>query len=1086
MSEKNTNRNNPLWDSEKTIEERLDYLVNALTLEEKFSCLGTGNPAIERLGIPAFFVGCEGAHGLQMRHDQSFDKGEPQPTTIFPNPVGMSASWDTELIRQAGEIVGTEARAVFEKEGRRGGLCLWAPTIDMERDPRWGRTEEAYGEDPYLTGKMASAYIQGMRGDGEHIRCGATLKHFYANNVEDGRVWKSSSIDPRNKYEYYLEPFCRAVVEGGAEAMMTSYNEINGVPAILNHEVQKLAKEQWGIHHVVCDGGDMKQTVDCHHYFGSHTETIAEGLKAGIDCFTDDIDAVMEGAREAYELGMIDMNDIDRALKCHFSTLFRLGLFDEQEEKEYGLNLPEYQQTARELTGESVVLLKNDALEGQKLLPLSAEHFTADKKLAVIGPSAGEWFMDWYSGIPPYSVTPLEGIRAAMGGMDHIIFESGVPEIKLACGDKYIGILEDGKTIGLVDEAHAEIFESVLWDREQMTLKAKSNGMLLTTQDGCDEDKVYRGGTITATAKAAFGWFVKEVFHAQVNLTDLKESEEKSLSLSVDSRFPEILRNGEEMVLRAWNKGALFVDEQNRIRVQDDNGFAEDGEVCRIVSYTDTHGHQHMFGDADFDGRRNGTYETITGSRYRSLPPICPVLVKDGIRSAKDAAAKADTVIYVGGAHPMITCKEEVDRKDIAFPPYQRTLVQELYQANPRLIAALVTSVPYAIGWEKQNIPAILVTAGGSMELGNGLADVLFGKKAPAGRLNMTWYRDDSQLPDMDDYDIIQKERTYQYFKGDVLYPFGHGLTYAQTEICDLTAETSEDGQTVHVECTVRNMGQDKAVQVQDEVVQIYFAKKASAVKRPIRTLAAFARVKALAPQEERRVSFEVPVEQLRYYDTVQRKMLLEPGSYELQAGHSSAQIDCVAEITLQGQERGVRDGAAWQPADHYDRSRNGYLWEGHMGYDSVAHKADTHVPEDLFEKVGGLWQNINEVTRTEDAGERQDDCLILEYDSVYIPEGADCLVIDADALAQSTMDVYLDGVHHASFIVPEFDDLSGAGDNPGWAAAATAKNAPHGRGFRHLSIPLEDLGKAGSETVLRLRCQGDVRICRWRFEKAS
>ena len=123
---------------------------------------------------------------------------------------------------------------------------------------------------------------------------------------------------------------------------------------------------------------------------------------------------------------------------------------------------------------------------------------------------------------------------------------------------------------------------------------------------------------------------------------------------------------------------------------------------------------------------------------------------------------------------------------------------------------------------------------------------------------------------------------------------------------------------------------------------------------------------------------------------------------------------------------------------------------------------------------------------KKEDAGERQDDCLILEYDSVYIPEGADCLVIDADALAQSTMDVYLDGVHHASFIVPEFDDLSGAGDNPGWAAAATAKNAPHGRGFRHLSIPLEDLGKAGSETVLRLRCQGDVRICRWRFEKAS
>ncbi len=161
MSDNNTNRNNPLWDTGKTMEERLDYLVEELTLEEKFSCLGTGNPAIERLGIPSFFVGCEGAHGLQMRHDQSFDQGEPQPTTIFPNPIGMSGTWDPELIQKAGEVVGTEARAVFEKDGRRGGLCLWAPTIDMERDPRWGRTEEAYGEDPYLTGKMASAIFAG-------------------------------------------------------------------------------------------------------------------------------------------------------------------------------------------------------------------------------------------------------------------------------------------------------------------------------------------------------------------------------------------------------------------------------------------------------------------------------------------------------------------------------------------------------------------------------------------------------------------------------------------------------------------------------------------------------------------------------------------------------------------------------------------------------------------------------------------------------------------------------------------------------------------------------------------------------------
>lgn len=1087
MSDNNTNRNNPLWDTGKTMEERLDYLVEELTLEEKFSCLGTGNPAIERLGIPSFFVGCEGAHGLQMRHDQSFDQGEPQPTTIFPNPIGMSGTWDPELIQKAGEVVGTEARAVFEKDGRRGGLCLWAPTIDMERDPRWGRTEEAYGEDPYLTGKMASAYIRGMRGEGDNIRCAATLKHFYANNVEDGRVWKSSSIDPRNKHEYYLEPFRRAVTEGGAEAMMTSYNEINGVPAILNHEVQKIAKEQWGVHHVVCDGGDMKQTVDCHHYFGSHTETIAEGLKAGIDCFTDDIDAVIEGAREAYELGMIDMTDIDRALRCHFSTLLRLGLFDPQEtNSNYGLNLPEFQKLARQVTGESIVLLKNDEIDGQKLLPLDCKQVTSHHKLAVIGPSAEEWFLDWYSGIPPYAVTPLQGIRDAVNDPENVIFESGVPKLKIACGDKYLGLLEDGETLGLVEEEEAEIFESVLWDKEQLTLKAESNGRYLTALDGCDEDEIYRGGIFKASAVRAFGWFVKEVFHAQINITDLKESEEKGMSLAVGSRFAEILENEEEFLLKAWNGAGLYVDEQNRIRVMDEQGFAEDGEVRRIVSCTDIQGHQVFAGDLKMD-RRGGIYETVTGRKYRTLPALCPVLVKNGVKEAQKAAAQAETVVYVGGAHPLITCKEEVDRKDIDFPVYQRQLLQAVYRENHRVIAALVTSVPYAIGWEKQHLPAILTMAGGGMELGNGLADILFGKEAPAGRLNMTWYCDTEQLPDMDDYDIIQKERTYQYFKGDVLYPFGYGLTYAPTEITALTAKASEDEKYIDVACTVRNLGQTgNALPAQDEVVQIYYTKKEPVVKRPIRTLAAFERVKRMEAGEERRVSFRIPVEDLMYYDTIRRKKLLEPGIYEIQAGHSSNDIDAVVTVELKGQERGFRDGGSWQPADHYDRSQNGFLWEGHMGYDSVAHTADAHAPEDLFEKVGGMWQNINEVTREEKAGERLDDCLILEYDRVCLPMETAYLVLDADAVPESTVDVFINGAHNAAYIVPDFEELSGVGDNPGWAAAATAKNAPHGRIFRQLMIPVEDL-EAEKETVtLRLRCQGDLKICRWRFAKES
>ena len=398
-----------------------------------------------------------------------------------------------------------------------------------------------------------------------------------------------------------------------------------------------------------------------------------------------------------------------------------------------------------------------------------------------------------------------------------------------------------------------------------------------------------------------------------------------------------------------------------------------------------------------------------------------------------------------------------------------------------------MTSVPYAIGWEKQHLPAILTMAGGGMELGNGLADILFGKEAPAGRLNMTWYCDTEQLPDMDDYDIIQKERTYQYFKGDVLYPFGYGLTYAPTEITALTAKASEDEKYIDVACTVRNLVQTgNALPAQDEVVQIYYTKKEPVVKRPIRTLAAFERVKRMEAGEERRVSFRIPVEDLMYYDTIRRKKLLEPGIYEIQAGHSSADIDAVVTVELKGQERGFRDGGSWQPADHYDRSQNGFLWEGHMGYDSVAHTADAHAPEDLFEKVGGLWQNINEVTREEQVGERIDDCLILEYDRVCLPAETAYLVLDADAVPESTVDVFINGTHNAAYIVPDFEELSGVGDNPGWAAAATAKNAPHGRIFRQHLIPVDNLKAEKEPVTLRLRCQGDLKICRWRFVKES
>ncbi len=1074
-------RQTPLWNCGLTIEQRLDYLMRELTFEEKLQCLGTGCPEIERLGIPSFYVGGEGAHGVQARHDQSFDLGEPQPTTVFPNPIGMSSTWDTELLRDVGRAVGNEARVVFEKEGK-GGLCLWAPTVDMERDPRWGRTEEAYGEDPFLAGRMAAAYVRGLRGDDPfYIRCGATLKHFYANNVEEGRVWKSSSIDPRNRFEYYLEPFRRAVVEGGAEGIMAAYNEVDGVPCLLSDEMQKIAKDAWGVHHFVCDGGDMQQTVEEHGYFASHTETVAAALKAGLDCFTDDIDIVMEGAREAYERGMITMDDIDRALRCHFGTMLRLGLMDALPKNPYSsipdreLNSREHQKLARRVTAESVVLLQNRETENGKLLPLKR-----GQKFAVIGPWADIWLMDWYSGVPPYHVTPLEGILDGLAGdsmcdtsesdgrsekavcdiASEVMAESGIPHIQLCCGERYLGILDEDGTVGLVDKKHAEIFEVMLWDDRQLTLRAMSNGKLLFVEDGKDEQKNYRRGVVTATKEEAFGWFIKESFLAKWE----------------GDSFYQALLGGEELFLRAWNGAELFVDEENRLRVCEDGGFVEEGELVPV------------------EKGGNFIVHTRSGRQYERLSGFRAVVKKDSLRDAAEVAAAADVVLMLAGAHPMITCKEERDRKDIEFPLFQRELIQAVAEANPQMVLVLVSSVPYAIRWEQENIPAILTMATGSMELGNGLADVLLGNVPPAGRLNMTWYRDTNQLPAMDHYDIIQEERTYQYFQGDVLYPFGHGLTYAafdytdfHVKLCDLTS--------LLVSLNIENIGECTS----DEVVQIYVTKKNSCVKRPLRQLKAFQRVHATTPGEIRHLEFVIPLEELRYFDVIEEQMLLELGEYEIQAGASSQDIRVRESIVLDGTPRGVRDALRRNPAEFYDRSLHACRTEGHMGYIGIASDA-------LQKPRATLRKDMSESEGSADSVAQEDCAMVLEYERVCFSKAVKSFILDAYAEKGAEITVFLNNRQIGHYV--EREDMAEETAFGGMKEDLARKRLHRDSRFKEITIALSEeeiasylpeedtLPKSGEERsccrqhtddvdpektgTLKLVCTGDVVLCRW------
>lgn len=752
-------KNTPLWDNRLPIEERLDYLVRELTLEEKIQCLTTNCPEIERLGIKPNYMGGEAAHGIEARHDQAFNAGKPEPT------------------------------------------------IDMERDPRWGRTEEAYGEDPYLTGEMAGAYIRGMQGeDPFYLRCGATLKHFYANNKETDRVKISSSIDPRNKHEYYLKPFEKAITEAHAESIMTSYNEINGVPAIVNPDVKNVVKDTWGLKgHVVCDGGDFSQTVTEHKYFDTHAKTLAYGLKAGIDCFTDEKELICAAGEEALQKGLITEEDINNAIRNSFRTRIRLGFYDREEACPYrnlgeaDINNRDHQELTLQMAKESVVLLKNE----EQLLPLKKDH---TQSVAVIGPLSDVWYKDWYSGIPPYTVTVKEGIEKILGknkvkqesGISEILFQIKNPSAK---EKSYIGV-DDKNQLVLTDRRHAETFLVEDWGSGSYTFLAKTNGKYVTAEE--------ETGILKAEKDEAFGWFVREVFHI------------------------EKLKN-ETYQLKTWDDKQVTVDNLGRF-----GSFVEKETVG---------------------------FELITQ--------------KDGLMAAEEAAKAAEYAIAVIGCNPVINSKEEIDRTTLELPPYQRELVRRIHKANPKTIVILLTNYPYTITEINQNIPAILLSASGSQEIGNGVAAVLFGEASPGARLNMNWYLSQEDL---------------------------------------------------EVEVTVTNIGNYCG----DEVAQLYVRKEDPRVKRPDRQLVGFERLRDMKPQESRKVSFKVPFHELEYYDVISKRMLLEQGNYQFMVGASSKDIRQEQTIYLKGEQAGTRDPYEETEAEYYDDYHNMFLHRGREGQTAV------------------------------------------------------------------------------------------------------------------------------------------------------
>ncbi|WP_165910380.1 glycoside hydrolase family 3 protein [Treponema sp. J25] len=1059
----------PFRDPTLPLEERLADLMKRLTIEEKLALLPTQQAAIERLGIPEYHIGAEGAHGFVDREGVS---------TTFPQTIGLACSWDRRLFREIGKVIGEEARAYFKKSGK-GGLSLWFPTIDMERHPRWGRTEEGYGEDPYLTGELAAEIIRGAQGeDPFYLQVSCAPKHFFANNNEKNRGSCSCSVDPRNMYEYYLPAFEKAFLKGDAYSLMTAYNEVNGIPMMIHPLVRDLVKNTWGLEgkgHVVTDGADVRCTVLLHHYFETHAQTIAAALKNGVDTMTDDPALVIPAAREALQQGLMSEAELDRAVAASLRVRFRFGHFDPpgicpyDQPVEEGPESPRKRALARRAVQESVVLLKNGVpVEGPQrpLLPLDlSSPIPSGKgaKIALIGPLIDHVYSDWYSGNPPYRVSVMDALRPLVEdqwGKEGFICERALDEVCFTTMDGRPLVIDgDGNLrIGKVPpETPAAVFVREDWGWGANTLYSPERQRYLETKESFDvsrqpaegedlwgEGKGYGDSPLKVTASTTLNWFITTLYNLVPAHIASRRERSGIAELTKDGPFQHEAmqepkdggteqQRARKFAFSEWRKtdtivGSPFI-EKNCALYREGPAFLRtwNSKTLRI----DKEGNFHL-------------------ERFCTEPtPLMMHLLRDGIEKAVEAAKGAETVILCLGNNPVINGKEEVDRPSLRLPPYQSALLKAVLAANPRTVVVLMASYPFMLDEEERAAPAIVYLAHGLQELGNGLVDVLVGRVSPAGRLPLTWYEREEGLPDIMEYDIIRSGLTYQYTRRPVLFPFGHGLSYSRFTYKDLRCSSPRlaPGAEVSIRCTVVNEGPLPA----DEVVQFYVAFYGSKAPRPLRSLKGFERLH-LRVGEARPVEFRLRAEDLAIWDVRQGRFWVEPGRASIMIGASSEDIRLSTEIEILGESLPPRCAdsiEAWS----YDSYQWCYLHEkrgepipavfgttkrqeklhGGAAYGVVngEHPQKSKTP---FQGQGLRAPGEGKNDRNGSAQDILESVLWVLYREIDFEGGKTVIEVTAAAGPGTTLELYLDsleGPPHAVLPLPTTTDICAIPDAP-------------------------------------------------------
>jgi beta-glucosidase len=865
----------PYLDPDLDVDTRARDLVGRMTTDEKIAQLMNDAPAIRRLQVPAYNWWNECLHGV----------ARAGTATVFPQAIGLAASFDAPLMREVATAISDEARAKhheFVRRGERGiyrGLTFWSPNINIFRDPRWGRGQETYGEDPYLTARMGVEFVKGLQGDDpRYLKVVATAKHFAVHSgPETDRHHFDAKPTERDFRETYLPAFRALVQEARVASIMGAYNRVHGESASASRRLLiDILRREWGFDgYVVSDCGAIEDIHLRHKIVPSPERAAALGVRNGCDL---ECGSVYKSLKKALRDRLVTIQDIDVAVTRLMLARLRLGMFDPPERVRYAQiphsvnESPAHDRLARRMAQASLVLLKNDGL-----LPLSR----GLKTIAVVGPTADSvmTLLGNYYGTPSRPVTVLAGIRNAVGDRAEVLHAPGA--------DLVTGFI-DPHAVPVIPST------SLLPPRKRRDAATGEQGLLGEYYRG----RNLRGRPVLTRIDPTIGfrWNRRSPTSDAVERGELPSARalgDDEFSVRWTGRLVPPVSGRYEFVVAADDGARLTIDGRRLI-----DEWKVGAARPSVASLDLAAGREYDISLEYFEAA--GDAEVRLAWRLPGTPPLAD--------EALSAARRSDVIIFVGGLTGDVEGEEMSvpypgfaggDRTEIALPASQQQLLETLHGTGKPIVVVLTGGSAIGLEWAERNANAIVMAWYPGQQGGNALADVLFGDVSPSGRLPVTFYKSTAQLPPFDNY--AMKGRTYRFFSGEPLYPFGHGLSYARFEYADLQLQPADVREHAPLEAsvTVTNTGTTPA----HEVVQLYARAVAPDVPMPVKQLCGFERI-WLEPGASRRVSFRIALsDAISWYDTTRQAFVITPGAYEVQAGASSRDIRASARFRVNAEQ---------------------------------------------------------------------------------------------------------------------------------------------------------------------------------------